>query len=313
MDGVDVCRAIRAASDLPIIIVSRAARWTTASWACTPARTTTWSSRTTWVSWWPGWSGVPAAAGGRSTSITPELIEVDGCRWIWPGTRGGGRRVGHAVRKEFQVLALLATAGGACAPATGSWLRCGGAAGRGRTYLDVHVATLRTKLVAPSWSRRCAGGLPAGPVPRRRVGGGRAAPVAGHRDGAGGHGGRGLGVPLAVTAAGARCRPSSSTGWPTRCGSPRWPSARWWRPTRRHCGRRMQRYDEVYGIAGHWWPGTAPSWSPLARAVGGQRRPVRVALAGRRSEPYPLLLPWTPSRCCWPNRCWWTARCAARR
>jgi len=55
----------------------------------------------------------------------------------------------------------------------------------------------------------------------------------------------------------------------------------------------MQRYDEVYGIAVILVArdGQTLAASRPGPAVATTDR-VRVALAGRRSEPYPLLLPW---------------------
>jgi signal transduction histidine kinase len=55
----------------------------------------------------------------------------------------------------------------------------------------------------------------------------------------------------------------------------------------------MRRYDEVYGIAVALVArdGTILAASRPGLAVGSADR-VRVALAGRRSEPYPLLMPW---------------------
>lgn len=58
----------------------------------------------------------------------------------------------------------------------------------------------------------------------------------------------------------------------------------------------MQRYDEVYGIAVALVArdGSVLAESRPGLSVGSADR-VRVALAGRRSEPYPMLLPWDDS------------------
>jgi len=70
----------------------------------------------------------------RTDGVRPEVIEVDGVSLDL--ARHTVVVDGDSVtlsRKEFQVLALLATAGGAVCTAHGSWPRCGAQPGRGPT------------------------------------------------------------------------------------------------------------------------------------------------------------------------------------
>ena len=74
-------------------------------------------------------------------------------------------------RKEFQVLALLASSGGAVCTRNRIVAEVWGRtwAGANRT-LDVHIATLRTKLgPRATWCRPCAASATGSACPRRRT------------------------------------------------------------------------------------------------------------------------------------------------
>ena len=153
IDGVDVCRAIREHSDLPIIIVSARGEVEDRilglhcgadDYLVKPydvgelvARVETVYRRRRTAS----------RAGGE----VADVVEVHGVRLDLArhSVAVAGREVTLS-RKEFQVLALLATAGGAVCTrnriVAEVWGRSWSGANR---TLDVHVATLRTKLGRP--------------------------------------------------------------------------------------------------------------------------------------------------------------------
>ncbi|HEY2204523.1 MAG TPA: response regulator transcription factor [Pseudonocardia sp.] len=152
IDGVDVCRAIRETSDLPIIIVSARGEVDDRilglhvgadDYLVKPYDVGELVARVEAV-YRRRRAALPGAA-------APEVIDVDGV------TVDLARHTvlvdGVSVtlsRKEFQVLALLATAGGAVCTrgriVAEVWGRSWPGANR---TLDVHVATLRTKLGRP--------------------------------------------------------------------------------------------------------------------------------------------------------------------
>ena len=153
IDGVDVCRAIREHSDLPIIIVSARGEVDDRilglhcgadDYLVKPydvgelvARVETVYRR--------------RRAASRANGGVADVVEVDGVRLDLARhtVTVAGREVTLS-RKEFQVLALLATAGGAVCTrnriVAEVWGRSWSGANR---TLDVHVATLRTKLRRP--------------------------------------------------------------------------------------------------------------------------------------------------------------------
>jgi DNA-binding response OmpR family regulator len=152
IDGVDVCRTIRATSDVPIIIVSargdvddRILGLHTGAddYLVKPYDVGELVAR------------VEAVYRRRRTALhgtgAAERIEVDGVDLDL--ARHTVEIDGNPVslsRKEFQVLALLATAGGAVCTRNRIVAEVWGRSwpGANRT-LDVHVATLRTKLGRP--------------------------------------------------------------------------------------------------------------------------------------------------------------------
>jgi len=85
MDGVDVCRAIRAASDLPIIIVSARGEVDDRILACTSGADDYLVKPYDVGELVARVEAVYRRRRGRVHFDHPELIEVDGCRWIWPG------------------------------------------------------------------------------------------------------------------------------------------------------------------------------------------------------------------------------------
>ncbi|GAA5171846.1 response regulator transcription factor [Pseudonocardia eucalypti] len=152
IDGVDVCRTIRETSDLPIIIVSARGEVDDRilglhsgadDYLVKPYDVGELVARVEAV-----YRRRRAALPGAGL---PEVIEVDGVSVDL--ARHTVVVDGESVtlsRKEFQVLALLATAGGAVCTRNRIVAEVWGRSwpGANRT-LDVHVATLRTKLGRP--------------------------------------------------------------------------------------------------------------------------------------------------------------------
>lgn len=151
MDGVDVCREIRAAGDVPVIVVSARGEVDDRilglhsgadDYLVKPYDIGELVAR------------VHAVYRRRRASApvgTEEVVEFDGVSVDL--TRHTVTVAGRAValtRKEFQVLALLAGSGGAVCTRSRIVAEVWGRswAGANRT-LDVHVATLRTKLGRP--------------------------------------------------------------------------------------------------------------------------------------------------------------------
>jgi DNA-binding response OmpR family regulator len=152
VDGVDVCRAIREVSDVPVIIVSARGEVDDRilglhsgadDYLVKPYDVGELLARVSAVLRRRG----PVAASGDPGDV----VEVDGVSVDLQrhAVTVAGRPV-VLTRKEFQVLALLAGARGAVCTrnriVTEVWGRSW--AGANRT-LDVHVATLRTKLGRP--------------------------------------------------------------------------------------------------------------------------------------------------------------------
>ncbi len=67
-DGLDVCRAIRAVSEVPVLMVTARGEVTDRIAGLHTAPTTTWSSPTTSVSSWPGCTRCSGAAGSATTA-----------------------------------------------------------------------------------------------------------------------------------------------------------------------------------------------------------------------------------------------------
>jgi DNA-binding response OmpR family regulator len=151
IDGVDVCRAIREVSDVPVIVVSARGEVDDRilglhsgadDYLVKPYDIGELVAR------------VHAVYRRRrlATPTGPEdVVEIGAVRFDLHKheVTVGGRAV-NLTRKEFQVLALLATAGGAVCTRSRIVAEVWGRtwAGANRT-LDVHVATLRTKLGKP--------------------------------------------------------------------------------------------------------------------------------------------------------------------
>ncbi len=151
IDGVDVCRAIREASEVPVIVVSARGEVDDRilglhsgadDYLVKPYDIGELVAR------------VHAVYRRRrlSTPTGPEdVVEIDDVSVDLHkhAVTVGGRPV-NLTRKEFQVLALLATSGGAVCTRSRIVAEVWGRswAGANRT-LDVHVATLRTKLGRP--------------------------------------------------------------------------------------------------------------------------------------------------------------------
>jgi DNA-binding response OmpR family regulator len=152
VDGVDVCREIRAASEVPVIVVSARGEVDDRilglhsgadDYLVKPYDIGELVAR------------VHAVYRRRRVEAGPDaavdVVEVDGV--VVDLTRHTVTAAGRAVpltRKEFQVLALLASSGGAVCTRSRIVAEVWGRswAGANRT-LDVHVATLRTKLGRP--------------------------------------------------------------------------------------------------------------------------------------------------------------------
>ncbi len=173
MDGMDVCRAIRAVSTVPVIVVSARGEVDDRilglhsgadDYLVKPYDIGELVARVHAVLRRRG----PVDATGEPVDVVVvDEISVDMAR---RAVTVGGRAV-SLTRKEFQVLALLAGARGAVCTrsriVTEVWGRSW--AGANRT-LDVHVATLRTKLGRPDLVQTVRGvgyrlGLPGGAPP----------------------------------------------------------------------------------------------------------------------------------------------------
>jgi DNA-binding response OmpR family regulator len=159
VDGVDVCRAIRGVSDVPVIVVSARGEVDDRilglhsgadDYLVKPYDIGELVARV-------------HAVYRRRRLATPsgseDVIEIDGVRVDLHkhAVTVAGRPV-NLTRKEFQVLALLATAGGAVCTRSRIVAEVWGRswAGANRT-LDVHVATLRTKLGKPEFVQTVRG------------------------------------------------------------------------------------------------------------------------------------------------------------
>jgi DNA-binding response OmpR family regulator len=159
IDGVDVCRAIRERSDVPVIVVSARGEVDDRilglhsgadDYLVKPYDIGELVAR------------VHAVYRRRrlATPTGPEdVVEIGAVRVDLHKheVTVGGRPV-NLTRKEFQVLALLATAGGAVCTRSRIVAEVWGRswAGANRT-LDVHVATLRTKLGNPEYVQTVRG------------------------------------------------------------------------------------------------------------------------------------------------------------
>lgn len=153
VDGVDVCRAIRAVSEVPVIVVSARGEVDDRilglhsgadDYLVKPYDVGELVARVHAVY---RRRRVEAA----SADGAPDVLEVDGVSvdLTRHTVTVGGVSV-TLTRKEFQVLALLASSGGAVCTRSRIVAEVWGRtwAGANRT-LDVHVATLRTKLGRP--------------------------------------------------------------------------------------------------------------------------------------------------------------------
>jgi DNA-binding response OmpR family regulator len=159
VDGVDVCRAIRGVSDVPVIVVSARGEVDDRilglhsgadDYLVKPYDIGELVARV-------------HAVYRRRRLATPsgsdDVVEIDGVRVdLHKHTVTVGGRPVNLTRKEFQVLALLATAGGAVCTRSRIVAEVWGRswAGANRT-LDVHVATLRTKLGKPEFVQTVRG------------------------------------------------------------------------------------------------------------------------------------------------------------
>ena len=148
IDGIDVCRAIRDVSEVPVIVVSARGEIDDRilglhcgadDYLVKPYDVGELLARVHAVLRRRG----PGAAPGAPDVVVVDEVSIDLARHT---VTVGGRPVG-LTRKEFQVLALLAGARGAVCTRNRIVAEVWGRswAGANRT-LDVHVATLRTKL-----------------------------------------------------------------------------------------------------------------------------------------------------------------------
>ena len=231
-------------------------------------------------------------------------------RWTWRATTVtvAGRSV-TLTRKEFQVLALLAAAGGRCARAAGSSPRCGAAAGRGRTGRSTCTSRrCAPSSAAPSWWQTVRGvgyrlgapdaGTERGSTPDHAEAGTNRPRSRRARAAAGDRAGR----RRAASRSGSACRSPAPPRRPSRRGSS--PAAS---PTRSTSPRSLQRpltdatgadldalldrYEQVYGVSVHVvtadgapFAPSAPAAPPAPLDATGSER-LDAALAGRRSEP----------------------------
>lgn len=154
VDGVDVCHAIREVSEVPVIVVSARGEVDDRilglhsgadDYLVKPYDIEELVARVHAV-WRRRRAGATVGAGGSGDVVVVDGVTVDLERHA---VTVDGREV-NLTRKEFQVLALLASSGGAVCTrgriVAEVWGRTW--AGANRT-LDVHVATLRTKLGRP--------------------------------------------------------------------------------------------------------------------------------------------------------------------
>jgi DNA-binding response OmpR family regulator len=150
VDGVDVCRAIRAASDVPVIVVSARGEVDDRilglhsgadDYLVKPYDVGELLARVHAV--YRRRRSGPRADGETAGVVVLDEVTIDLQRHA---VTVGGRSV-TLTRKEFQVLALLASSGGAVCTRNRIVAEVWGRswAGANRT-LDVHIATLRTKL-----------------------------------------------------------------------------------------------------------------------------------------------------------------------
>ena len=170
VDGVDVCREIRAASEVPVIVVTARGEVDDRilgldsgadDYLVKPYDIGELVARI---------HAVHRRRRAEATAGGADVVEVDGVTidLTRHAVTVDGRPV-TLTRKEFQVLGLLASAGGAVCPRSRIVAEVWGRswAGANRT-LDVHVATLRTKLGRPELVQTVRGvgyrlGPPAGP------------------------------------------------------------------------------------------------------------------------------------------------------
>ena len=151
VDGVDVCREIRAASEVPVIVVTARGEVDDRilgldsgadDYLVKPYDIGELVARI---------HAVHRRRRAEATAGGVDVVEVDGVTidLTRHAVTVDGRPV-TLTRKEFQVLGLLASAGGAVCPRSRIVAEVWGRswAGANRT-LDVHVATLRTKLGRP--------------------------------------------------------------------------------------------------------------------------------------------------------------------
>ena len=300
VDGVDVCREIRAACDVPVIVVSARGEVNDRIQGLDCGADDYLVKPFDPVSCSPGCTRCCGAAPRRPCRATRRRRR-GGRRPRGPAPPRGHRRraTGALTRKEFQILALLAAASGTVCTrgriVAEVWGRNWPGANR---TLDVHVATLRTKLGRRSWWRRCAGsatgsapptGRPARPRPRSRRAR-AAADRAGRRRPRRGR---------ARRAARVDHRAGRPGGFFTRRLTDTVHLASLvQRPLTDAAGADLDalldRYRQVYGVSvcvvtadGTFAPST-----PAAPLDATARDRLDAALAGRRSEPPPLQMPW---------------------
>ena len=150
VDGVDVCRAIRDVSEVPVIVVSARGEVDDRilglhsgadDYLVKPYDVNELVARVHAV----------CRRRSRSDGEPPRVVELDGVTvdMLRPAVTVDGRSV-PLTRKEFQVLAMLAGASGAVCTRSRIVAEVWGRSwpGANRT-LDVHIATLRTKLGRP--------------------------------------------------------------------------------------------------------------------------------------------------------------------
>jgi DNA-binding response OmpR family regulator len=168
VDGVDVCREIRAASEVPVIVVTARGEVDDRilgldsgadDYLVKPYDIGELVARI---------HAVHRRRRAEATAGGVDVVELDGVTidLTRHAVTVDGRPV-TLTRKEFQVLGLLASSGGAVCPRSRIVAEVWGRswAGANRT-LDVHVATLRTKLGRPELVQTVRGvGYRLGPPP----------------------------------------------------------------------------------------------------------------------------------------------------